>query len=51
MEGLYYVDRQEVEYEGTDWTELAQVRNRWRAIVNAVMIIRVQHSERNFLIN
>jgi hypothetical protein len=30
------MDLQEVGYGGMDWIELAQVRDRWRVLVNAV---------------
>jgi hypothetical protein len=35
------MDLQEVGREGMDWIELALERDRWRALVNEVMNLRV----------
>jgi hypothetical protein len=35
------MDLREVGWEGMDWTDLAEDRDRWRAAVNAVMNLRL----------
>jgi hypothetical protein len=35
------MDLREIGLEGVDWTRLAQDRDRWRAVVSAVMNLRV----------
>jgi hypothetical protein len=35
------MDLREIGWEGVDWSRLAQDRNWWRAVVNAVMNIQV----------
>jgi CRISPR/Cas system-associated protein Cas7 (RAMP superfamily) len=35
------MDLQKVGWESIDWIELAQARDRWRALVNAIMNLRV----------
>jgi hypothetical protein len=36
------MDLGEVGWDGVDWIDLSQDRDRWRAYVNAVMNLRVQ---------
>jgi hypothetical protein len=35
------MDLQELGWEGVDWIDMAQDRDRWRALVSAVMNLRV----------
>jgi hypothetical protein len=35
------IDLREIGWDGTDWLDLAQDRDQWRALVNTVMNFRV----------
>jgi hypothetical protein len=43
------MDLQEVGLECFEWMNLAQDRDRWRSVVNAVMSLRVPQNAGNFL--
>ena len=42
-------DLEEVEWGGMDWIDVPQHKDAWRAVVNAVMNIRVAENAGNFL--
>ncbi|PNF36148.1 hypothetical protein B7P43_G10978 [Cryptotermes secundus] len=37
----------EIEWDGTDWIDLSQNRDQWRALVNTVMNLRVHKMSRS----
>ena len=49
-EDIIKKDLQEVGLEDMDWIDLAEDRDRWRAVMNAVMNFQAPKSGSNFLI-
>jgi hypothetical protein len=43
------MDLREIGWDGMDWIDLAQNRDRWRALVNTVMNLRVPLNTGKFL--
>jgi hypothetical protein len=43
------MDLRKIEWDGMDWIDLAQDRDQWMALVNAVMNLRVPYNARKFL--
>ena len=42
------IDIKEMSWEGMDWIDLAQDRDKWQALVNAVMDFRVPYNAGKF---
>jgi len=49
IDGNIKIDLQEVGWEGMDWIDLAQDRDRWRALVNVVINLSITKNTGNFL--
>jgi len=47
--GNFEMDHQEVGWRGIVWIDLAEDRDRWLALVNIVMDLRVPNTAVNFL--
>jgi hypothetical protein len=45
------MDLREIGWRGVEWIHLAQDRDRWRAVVNAVMNLRVMASRSYFSVS
>jgi hypothetical protein len=43
------MDLREIRWDGMDWIDLAQDREQWKALVNAVMNFRVPENAGKFL--
>jgi hypothetical protein len=43
------IDHREIGWDGTDWIDLADDRDQWRALVNTIMNLRVPYNIGKFL--
>jgi hypothetical protein len=43
------MDLREAEWGGMDWNDLVQDKDKWQALVNAVLTLRVSSSRRTLL--
>jgi hypothetical protein len=43
------IDLREIEWDGMEWIDLVQDRRQWRALVNAIMNLRVPQNAGKFL--
>jgi hypothetical protein len=43
------IDLREIGWDGTDWIDLSQDRDKWRALVNTMMNLRVSQNAGKFL--
>jgi hypothetical protein len=43
------IDLREIGWNGMDWIDLAQERDKWRALVNTVMNLRIPKNAGKFL--
>jgi hypothetical protein len=43
------MDLREIGWDGMDWIYLGQNRDRWRALLNTIMNLRVPYNARKFL--
>ena len=51
LEGNIKMELQEIGWQGSNWLDLAQGRNKWQALVNAIKDLRIPLNAAKFLTN